>query len=130
MSMPQPIFVALVGEETSKVSRSTRSFRLSAPGIGGAYYCALDAGSEGRIVHPQSLRPGLVTLWICLDRSSLEACEALNARDRTLPGYGRGFYDEIFPEACVLVPDHGTVHQKNLLQDWAKKIIDAWYSTG
>lgn len=126
MSMPRPIHVALVGKTADQVRDASKHFRLSAPGIGAAYLAAIDADAVGKVLAISALPSGCMDLWLCLDRSALVAAEAAHRRDRAMPRYGRGFYEEVFPEACVLLESANPGDQRALLASWAQKIIDAW----
>ena len=127
MSMPQPIQVALVGSTVAQVAAAKKHFRLSAPGIGSAYLSALDATPRGEVVPPSELPKALLTLWLCLDKDALAVAQHLHSQDAQNPRYGRGFYDEHFPQPCVLI-ETGPSSPK-LLSDWARQIIEAWYAT-
>ena len=128
MSMPHPIFVVLIASSTSQVERAKKHFRLSAPGIGAAYLAALDATPGNKIVPPSELPKGLITLWVALDRQSLSVARSLHSDDRRTASYGRGrFYEEYFPEPCVLVLGDSTLRES--LIDWKEKIIAAWYAS-
>src|SRR6188768_844479 len=116
MSMPLPIYVALVGASSEGVKVAKKYFRLSAPGIGPAYYIALDAAAQGNIASPKNLPVGLITLWLCLDQEAFTFAKRFHAQDLKVSRYGRGFYDSVFPEPCLLIE----AHQKSL-SDWAKK---------
>lgn len=128
MSMPQPIFVTLIGSSKVQVSRARKHFRLSAPGIGAAYLAALDAKPGGKIVPPGELPKGLITLWVALDPESLSVARSLHSADRRTARYGRGGYDELLPEPCVLIHESGS-KLKDGLRHWKEKIIAAWYES-
>ena len=124
MSMPLPIHVALICATSDVMSVAKKLFRLSAPGIGPAYYVALDAPAQGDFFSPKDLPTALITLWLCLDQESFALAKQLHAQDLTVPRYGRGFYDSIFPEPCLLIEN-----SRKSLSDWSRKIVDAWYET-
>lgn len=129
MSMPQRIHVALVGAKMMDVAEAKKHFRLSQPGIGPSYYCALDSSAEKGIVSPSNLPAGCITLWLCLDAESLAVSKKLHARDLGYPKYGRGFYGETFPEPCVLLEKPSGKVGKKVLAAWEQKITEAWYAT-
>ncbi len=126
MSMPRPIHVALAGTHADQVRDASKHFRLSAPGIGAAYLAAIDPDSVGKVLAISALPRGCMDLWLCLDRAALIAAEAAHQRDRAIPRYGRGFYEEVFPEACVLLESAHQAELRTLLASWARKIIVAW----
>jgi hypothetical protein len=129
MSMPQPIFVALVGSTTEQVLKASKFFRLSQPGIGAALLAATNALPGGKVIPLDKLPLARIHLWICLDQAALEECESIHQSDRLNPDYYRGFYQELFPAACVLVQHSDPKQQKELLSSWAQKVIQAWVST-
>ena len=129
MSMPRPIHVALVGKNADQVREASKHFRLSAPGIGAAYLAAIDTDSVGKVLAISALPRGQIDLWLCLDRAALVEAEAAHQRDRATPRYGRGFYEEVFPEVCVLLESAHQAEQRTLLASWAQKVIDAWRAT-
>lgn len=130
MSMPLPIHVALVASTAAQVKEASKCFRLSAPGIGAAYLSAIDAVPNEKISSPTELPPGRIKLWICLDQASFEIAKQLHDRDRRNSRYSRGFYDELLPEACVLIDNTiAAPERKNLLSNWAQRVTDAWYET-
>jgi hypothetical protein len=130
MSIPQPIHVALVGSSRDEIRRLRRHFRFSQPGIGPAFFAALDATPGDTIVAPADLPIGIITLWLCLGRETFEVCAVLHGRDRRMPGYDRGFYEQIFPAACVQLEDRRSMRRlRQDLSDWAHRITEAWFST-
>jgi hypothetical protein len=129
MSQPQSIFVALVGSSTEQVLKASKYFRLSQPGIGAALLASTNALPGGKVVPLEELPRARIHLWICLDQAALEECKAIHQRDRLTPTYDRGFYEELFPEACVLVQHSSPKQQNQLLSSWAQKVIQAWVST-
>ncbi len=128
--MPLPVHVALVGTTSEQVWKASKHFRLSAPGIGPAYLAALDAASGGKVLSISELPPGRIDLWVCLDSAALIEAEALHQSDRAMPRYGRGFYEVLFPEACILIDTADSDERSKLLVSWAQRIMDAWQSTG
>ena len=67
MSMPQPIHVVLIGSSKIEITQLRKSFRLSAPGMGPAYFAALGASPGEEIVRPKDLPYAEIDLWIALD---------------------------------------------------------------
>lgn len=129
MSIPRPIHVALVGTHADQAREASKHFRLSAPGIGAAYLAAIDTDAVGKVLAISALPRGHIDLWLCLDGAALTAAEAAHQRDRAMLRYGRGFYQDMFPEACVLLESADPGDQRTLLASWARKIIDAWRAT-
>jgi hypothetical protein len=122
MSMPQPIFIALIGSSKTQVSKAKKHFRLSVPGMGPAYLAALDSQPGEKIAHPSELPKGLITLWVALDLESLSVVRSLHSDDVQLPRYSRGFYAELLPEPCVLIP----IDELSTLK---QKITEAYFET-
>ncbi|HQU42606.1 MAG TPA: hypothetical protein PK867_07325 [Pirellulales bacterium] len=128
MSMPQPIFIALIGSSKAQVSKAKKHFRLSVPGMGPAPLAALDSQPGDKIVHPSEVPKGLITLWVALDAESLSLSRSLHAADARLPRYDRGFYEELLPEPCVLIPIDDR-DAKTRLSALRKKISEAYFET-
>jgi hypothetical protein len=73
---------------------------------------------------------GCITLWLSLDSESHTVSRELHSRDLRFAGYSRGFYEEAFPEACILIDaGQSTSKLRASLSFWAKRIIDEWYAT-
>lgn len=130
MSMPQPIFVALIGSSADIVRRAKRHFRLEAPGIGPAYVASL-ATLRAEDVPPLSQIPvNQIALWIALDDTSFSAAQLRHRSDLNNPRYSRGFYSEHFPEPCILIDfDRSPAESGKQLTELAQQIIAAWYET-
>jgi len=127
MSMPVPLHVALVGSSRKQVALGKRHFRLSVPGMGPAYLSALDAIPGEDIVHPSKLPKRLMTLWVALDAEAFDLCNKLHAKDLRIPGYSRWFYDEDFPEACILIQAGKSNDElKKALTHLRERIISAY----
>ena len=64
MSMPQPIFVVLIGLTVEQVTIARKYFRLSALGMGPAYLCAINAPrvKQAGGGHPLLARQGVTTV--------------------------------------------------------------------
>ncbi len=130
MSMPQPIFVALIGSTADIVRRAKKHFRLNAPGIGAAYLASLDTETTDHIPPIEEIPKAQITLWIALDAKSFSAAQMRHHADLRHLQYDRGFYNEHFPEPCILVDfNQSSKEFKNRLAELAKSIIDAWYAT-
>lgn len=127
MSMPLPIHVALIGSTVEQVVAAKKSFRLSTPGIGAPYLSALNVEPGGKILTPTDLPKALITIWLCLDPQSLAVSKKLHSQDIRNPQYGRGSYEELLPEPCVLVGDEKV--SSAVLKEWAEKITEAWLAT-
>lgn len=128
--MPQPISVALVGSTADVVRRAKRHFRLGAPGIGAAYLASLDAKTTDDIPPIAQIPAAQITLWIALDANSFSAAQLRHHADLRHPRYDRGFYNEPFPEPCILVDfSQSPKESKNRLAELAQSIINAWYAT-
>lgn len=128
MSMPQPIHVVLIGATRARVHSARRHLRMATPGIGAPYLCALDADGTDKVVAPSELPKACITLWLALDLESLQVAQKLHAEDLRLPRYGRGFYNDRLPEACVLV-EGDTLEQQAALRSWEQRIAKAWYES-
>ena len=130
MSMPQPIHVALVGSSAELVSRAKTHFRLSAPGIGAAYLATLDLECTDPIRRLDDIPTGLIQLWVALDREALAASQNHYRSDVRNSTYNRGFFDELLPDACILVDyERSPSAAKKELAALAQRIIKAWYDT-
>ncbi len=130
MSMPEPIFVALVGASVDVVRRGKKYFRLSEPGIGAALLATLEPISTGSIRRLVDLPSGLVTLWVALDDDSFVESRRYHQADLRNPRYSRGFYEGLLPEPCILVDfENREAESKKRLAELAQTIIKAWYAT-
>ena len=129
MSMPLPIHIVLIGSSSERIRSARRHLRLSTPGIGAPYLCALDAEAGNGILPPAELSKALITLWLALDSQSLQVAQKLHSGDLRTPRYGRGFYADLLPEACMLVEGDTPSQQHVALKDWERRITDAWYKT-
>ena len=130
MSMPQPIFVALIGSTADIIRRAKKHFRLRAPGIGAAYLASLDTEPTDDIPALTKVPAAQITLWIAIDAKSLSAAQLRHRADMQNPRYGRGLYNEYFPEPCILVDfNQSTKESKSQLSELVQRIIDAWYAT-
>ena len=128
MSVPLAIHVALIASSREQVASLRKAIRLH--DVGSISYVALDAVDGERVVPLSAVRRGVITLWLCLDREAHAASVAVHARDRHESGYSRGFYDEHFPEPCVLL--NGAASSRDLrsvLSAWAAKIREAHAAT-
>lgn len=105
-----------------------KHFRLAEAGP--AWFAASDAEPGARVVSFSSLPRGRITLWLCLDPRAHEAALAFHAQDTRVPGYSRGFYDEHFPEPCVLLGGaRSTSELRATLADWVARIRKAYAET-
>ncbi|WP_131818218.1 hypothetical protein [Planctopirus hydrillae] len=130
MSMPQPIFVALIGATAERVDRAKKFFRLSTPGLGPFYLASLETEQSGSTQPLVQLPKNQITIWIALDPESFLAASLQHQVDSLNPRYTRGFYDELLPEPCVLVNiDQSPEESKRRLTDLAQKITSAWYAS-
>lgn len=130
MSMPQRIFVALIGSTPDRVHRAKKFFRLSTPGLEPAYLASLEGERSGNIYSLEQLPKNQITIWIALDPESFLAATLQHQNDLLNPRYSRGFYDELLPEPCVLVNiDQSPEESKRLLADLAQEITNAWYAS-
>jgi hypothetical protein len=130
MSMPQPISVALIGSTADIVRRAKKHFRLGVPGIGAAYLASLQTEPTDDIPALTQIPAAQITLWIALDAKSFSAAQLRHRADMQNPRYGRGFYNEHFPEPCILVDfNQSPKESKNQLSELAQRIINAWYAT-
>jgi hypothetical protein len=130
MSMPQPIFVALVGSTADVVRRAKRHLRLRAPGMGCPLLATLEPEPSGDIQPLAQVPSGRITLWVALDNDALRASMQRHHEDTQNPRYDRGFYDEHFPEPCLLVDFCASPAQsKAQLAGLAQRLVDAWHAT-
>lgn len=113
MSMPQPISVALVVSEESRIRRLKRKFRLGMPGIGSAYYCALNSLER----HPTQLPTHSIHLWLTMDDESFAVCSKIPRNP------DRDFYADRFPNEVV------RVNSESQLEEWKKRVEDAYLFT-
>jgi hypothetical protein len=127
VGQPLSILVALIGSTVSDVKSATKRFRLKTPGIGPAYLVALDASPGGKIIAPSELPSGQITLWICLDAAAYDEATNRHLLDQKTAGYHRSFYDELLPQACILVEDWRENPQ--VLEMWVDSITTAWYGS-
>ena len=92
-----------------------------------AYLIALDANSANKNIHPSEVPKGRITLWLALDAAAFSFCKECHSRDLRIPRYRRGYYGDIFPEACVLIDESKSNKEiAETLACWRQKIIDAY----
>ena len=130
MSMPQPIYVALVGSTADVVRRARKHFRLSAPGIGPPCLAKLETRPSHDVPRLTQIPAAQIVLWVALDTKSFAAAQTRHRDDLRNSRYDRGFYNVHFPEPCILVDfDRNPKEAKKQLAELALRVIEAWYAT-
>lgn len=116
MSMPQPIYIAIVCSEIETLKYLRRRLPLSSPGIAPKFYLISLNGEANKITPLAELQNLQITSWVALDQDSVEFCRSQSVQAN------RGFYDDLFPETLIEIkskPDRKELvkEMKNLVDE-------------